>query len=129
MKSIAQCMGEMLEELGIDRAKTNRINDNNLLFRKAICSIWKDKEASDLIFSHTNAFYVRKVDTPRIGIPLGTEYYVCEICVDDALVRSEIDTHKELLTFVLRTQGIEFEELRIISAKGNMLKRHPFKQQ
>lgn len=126
MRGISDCMNELFESMGADKAKLSRIADNNLLYKRAVRSIWKDAEASAMILEHTNAFYMREDDRARKGIPLGQSYPVCEVCVDDPLVRSEIDTHKELLAFILRTEGLEFEEMRIISARRGMRNRHPF---
>lgn len=126
LRGISDCMNELFESMGADTAKLSRIADNNLLYKRAIRSIWKDDEAASMILGHTNAFYLREDDRARKGIPLGTSYPVCEVCVDDPLVRSEIDTHKELLAFILRTEGLKFEDMRIISARGDMRKRHPF---
>ena len=126
MKSIADGMRELLASMGADRPKVDRIQDNNAKYAAAVRSIWKDEDAARLILAHTNAFYVRLDDAPRRGIPLGTSYPVCEVCLDDPLVRSEIDLHQELLAFALRTSGLEFETFRTISSKGDMRKRHPF---
>lgn len=128
MKNIADCLTEAMSSFGAESAKISRIASNNSIFVKSVSLVWKDNEAKKLILDHVNAFYVRLDTKPKIGIPLGQEYTVCEVCVDDSLVRSEIDTHRELLSAVLRNEGLNFEELRIISARGDMRKRHPFKE-
>lgn len=127
MKSIADGMNELLQSMGADIGKLRRINDNNSHYIEAVRSIWKDPEACRMMLDHTNAFYVRMDDKARRGIPLGEEYPVCEVCIDDPLIRSEMDTHKELLAFSLRTNGLSFEELRIIPARGDMRTHHPFR--
>lgn len=127
MKNITDCLDEVMSSMSGEHGKLARIASNNAIFIKAVSSIWKDDEASNLILSHVNAFYVRMDSKAKIGIPLGQEYAVCEVCVDDPLVRSEIDTHREILSAVIQAEGLDFEELRIISARGDMRKRHPFK--
>lgn len=129
MKSISSYIREYLKTLDADSAKIARIAMNNSIYRKAVESIWKDKQASSLILDETNAFYVRNDERLHKGNPEGKPYIVSEICCGDPLVRSELDTHKELLEFALRTNGLTFEELRIIPARRDMRKRHPFREQ
>lgn len=124
---MSECINEFLESMGEDYKKMARINSNNSVYRYAITSIWKDEAASKTILDHTNAFYIRQDTKRRKGPDKDKPYMVCEICTDDPVVRSELDTHKELLALALRTNGLSFEELRLLSAKGNMRKRHPFK--
>ena len=126
VKSIADGLNELLDSLGADAKRLKQINDNNMIYAQAVKSIWKDAEANAIILGHTNAFYIRMDSKPVKGIPLGEEYPVCEICVDDPLVRSELETHKELLAFALRTSGLKFEILKTVSSRGEMRKRHPF---
>ena len=126
VKSLADGLSELLGSMGADAARLRQINDNNSKYANAVRSIWKDPEANRLILAHTNAFYVRLEKKPMKGIPLGEEYPVCEICTDDPVIRSELETHKELLAFALRTSGLEFEKISTISSRGDMRKRHPF---
>lgn len=115
-----------MKSLDIDSAKQMQIALNNTRYREAVKSIWKDAEASRLILDHTNAFYVRIDELPKKGFPADKDYVVCEVCIDDALVRSEVDAHRELLEFALRSNGLTFEEFRIIPARHGMRTRHPF---
>lgn len=115
-----------MESLDADSSKHAQIALNNARYKEAVKAIWKDEEASRLILEHTNAFYVRKDELPKKGFPADEDYIVCEVCVDDALIRSEIDAHRELLEFALRSNGLAFEEFRIIPARHGMRQRHPF---
>lgn len=116
-----------MESLDADSAKLVQIALNNAKYRDAVKSIWKDAEASQLILDHTNAFYVRVDELPKKGFPADADYVVCEVCVDDALVRSELDAHRELLQFALRSNGLSFEEFRIVPSRHGMKSRHPFR--
>lgn len=126
MQSLSHCISELMRSLDADSAKLARIAVNNNHYRSAVCGIWKDKEAADLILGHTNAFYVRECTAPRKGVGETDAYIVAEICVDDPLVRSEIDTHRELLQFALRSNGLSFNELKVVPARRGMKDRHPF---
>lgn len=126
MQSISKYLDEYLKSMDADFAKLVRIARNNDAYAQAVKTVWADHAASDLILAHTNAFYVRRDDRPRRGPHKDDPYIVCEICIDDALVRSEIDTHKELLQIVLHQNGLAFDELRLVPARRGMKKRHPF---
>ena len=115
-----------METLDADSVKLVQIALNNAKYKDAVRSIWKDEDASRLILGHTNAFYVRVDGIPKKGFPKDADYVVCEVCVDDALVRSELDAHRELLQFALRSNGLSFEEFRIIPSRHGMKSRHPF---
>lgn len=116
-----------MRSLDADSAKLARIAVNNNHYRRAVCGIWKDEEAAGMILGHTNAFYVRECSTPRRGAAEPGANVVAEVCVDDPLVRSEIDTHRELLQFALRSNGLSFDELRVVPARRGMKDRHPFR--
>lgn len=95
--------------------------------RAVILRTWRNSpEAAKLILDHTNAFYVRKDDTPRKGPDKDVPRIVCEICTDDSIVRSEIDLKREMLQLDLAYEGLHFDELRIKPAKFGMKSRHPF---
>ncbi len=78
------------------------------------------------LLAHTNAFYIRRDDTPRKGPDKDKPFIVCEVCVDDAMTKSELNMRQELLKLALAAEEIHFDEFRIITAKGGMRSRHPF---
>lgn len=126
MQSLSRLLITLVDELGGDTAKFAAIARNNIAYRMAVKNIWRDEQSRKLIFDHTNAFYIREDKTPRKGTDKDKPYIVCDIVLDDGLVRSEIDTHRELLMAHLLNEGLRFEKINIIPAKGNMRKRHPF---
>lgn len=128
MKSLAGELSKIVSHLDGDAGRFMRIALNNECYRQAVAVVW-DKRAARLILDSTNAFYVRADDSPRKGPDKDKPYIVCEICTQDPMVRSELDTHRELLHLELRKAGLEFEELRIKPARGNMRLRHPFREQ
>ena len=128
LKSLSNCIEQLLDSLDADSAKLAQIAINNSRYKEAVKSIWKDEDASRMILEHTNAFYIRKDELPKKGFSEADDYVVCEVCIDDALIRSEVDAHRELLQFALRSNGLSFEEFRIIASKHGMRKRHPFSQ-
>lgn len=84
------------------------------------------REMAAYLLAHTNAFYIRRDETPRKGPDKDKPYIVCEVCVDDAMAKSEINMRQELIKLALASEGIHFEEFRIITARGGMRSRHPF---
>lgn len=126
MKSLSNCIDQLMKSLDADSAKLVQVALNNAKYKESVRAIWKDEDASRLILEHTNAFYVRVDDSPKKGFPSDKSYVVCEACIDDPLVRSELDTHRELLQFALRSNGLTFEEFRIIPSRHGMRNRHPF---
>ncbi len=126
MQGISKLLTNVVEELGGEVANFAAIARNNIAYRTAVKNIWRDPSSRKLIFEHTNAFYIREDKTPKKGPFKNNPYIVCDIVLDDGLVRSEIDTHRELLMAHLLNEGLEFEKINIIPAKGNMRNRHPF---
>ncbi len=126
MKGIDKILTTVVEELGCDTTNMATIARNNIAYRTAVKNIWRDQASRKLILDHTNAFYIREDKTPKKGPYKDKPYIICDIVLDDGLVRSEIDTHRELLMAHLLNEGLKFEKINIIPAKGNMRKRHPF---
>ncbi len=99
----------------------------NRAYIAAVKKIWKSSDAQNLILEHTNAFYIRKDDRLRIGVDKDKDRILCDIYSDDALIRSELDTHRELFKLTLNKNGYMIDEVRIFPSKRGMLKRHPFR--
>lgn len=126
MGSLAYEIISIMQELDDDIAKHVSIANNKSKFKEVVELIWKDPSANQLILSHINAFYVRKDDRPRIGPDKNKDRYVCEICSDDSLIRSELDTHRELISLELKKRGLVFEEISIKPSRRGMKSKHPF---
>lgn len=128
MRKLAGELSKLIGTLEGDAARFMRIALNNDAYRQAVRTLWGE-EAARFILDSTNAFYVREDTAPRKGPDKDKPYIVCEVCSQDPMVRSELDTHRELLHLELRKRGLAFEELRIIPARGTMRSRHPFREQ
>lgn len=128
MGSLAYEIVSLMQGLGDDANKYLSIASNKAKFKEVVLEIWKDPSAHDLILSHINAFYVRKDERPKKGPAKDEVCYICEICSDDSLIRSELDTHRELIALGLRKRGIEFEDLYIKPSRRGMKDKHPFRQ-
>lgn len=135
MRKLSDCVSEFMDSLSPDHRKIAQAAYNNQKYKNAILGIWKSQEAARLILEKTNAFYVRRDTTKRIkksykenphktGTSSGD--VVCEICLEDSMVLSELDTHREILAFALRSNGLTFDELKLVHSKGPMRERHPF---
>lgn len=79
-----------------------------------------------MVLDHTNAFYVRRDDRPRIGPDADKPFIVGEVCIHDSTVRSEVNARLEMLRGALMDEGIHVDELRIVTSTWGMKKRHPF---
>lgn len=126
MQKLSRLLNKAIEDLGGNPALFATINKNNLIYKNAVEIIWSDKKTSQFILNHTNAVYIIKDKRLKRGPDKHKDHYIAEIVIDDAVVRSEIDTHREMLFFHMLTGGSKFEEIKIIPAKGNMRRRHPF---
>ena len=126
MQPLSKLITKQIGELGGNPALFASITKNNTNYKSAIKKIWRDKRTSEFILSHTNAFYIRKDTRPKKGKDKDKDHYLAEIVIDDAVVRSEVDTHREMIFAHLLNAGVNIEEIKIIPAKGNMRKRHPF---
>lgn len=125
MKPLSYELNKYIASLNGDLKKYFVAAQNNAAYVEAVCLVWSN-DAARLILDHTNAFYIRRDETPKKGPNKDKPYYICEICADDSLVRSELKTHIEILSAVLKSNGMRFEEIKIIPAKFGMKDRHPF---
>ena len=126
MQTLSSLLTRATEELGGEPSKFATIAKNTLAFKSAIKKVWKDTASSQLILEHTNAFYVRQDNRPKKGNAKNEVSYVAEVVIDDPVIRSEIDTHREMIFCHMKIYGLKIDELKIIPAKGNMRKKHPF---
>lgn len=115
-----------MKAYGMDASEIMNASKRNFAYKTAVAHVWKNKDASELILAHTNAFYVREDTAPKKGSYKDRKYILCEICIDDPTVRSEVDNLRGPLELALRANGLSFDELRIIPARRGMRKRHPF---
>lgn len=126
MKDLSQSLSAVIKTLGPEAQQKASIASRNACYIEAIKTVWQNPEASKLVLNHTNAFYIRKDETPRKGPDKDKPYIVCEVVLDDPLVRSEMDNKRGMVEIALRNQGLSFQEFRIIPARLGMRKRHPF---
>lgn len=129
MKSLSSSIESYIKALCPDADKLISSTRRNGSYIEAVKRVWKNPEASKLILDHTNAFYVRADDRPKKGIYKDKPYIICEICIDDPAIRSEVDVRRELLMLALRECGLTFEELHIKPARRSMRERHPFREE
>lgn len=126
MGTLAYEISSLIGGLDDDAAKYISIASNKARFKEVIFEIWKEDSARKLILSHINAFYVRKDERPKTGPDKNKIHYICEIYSDDSLIRSELDTHKELISIGLKVRGVEFEDICIKPSRRGMKTKHPF---
>ncbi len=126
MQSFAKCLGSLVGSLGPEGEKAVSVAQANAAYVKAVREVWKAETARRMILDHTNAFYIRRDDTPRKGPKKDEPYIVCEVCMDEPLLRTEMDARKEMVALQLMQQGLRFNEIRVIPARRGMRQRHPF---
>ena len=127
MKKLSSSIESYIRALCPDADKLIASTKRNAIYVEGIRTVWKDELAAKMILEHTNAFYIREDDRPKKGIFKDRPYILCEICIDDPAIRSEVDTRRELLTLALKKSGLSFDELIIKPARRGMRDRHPFK--
>lgn len=108
-------------------AKKLSVAQNYAAFEKAVKYVWRENEwAAHFVLAHVNAFYVTKEDKPVRKKYRDSTWIIGTICVDDGMVRADLDARQELLKLALMSEGIHFDELRLLPSKFDMKKRHPF---
>ncbi len=127
MKKLSSSIESYIRALCPDADKLIASTRRNAIYVEGIRTVWKDELAAKMILEHTNAFYIREDDRPKKGMFKDRPYILCEICIDDPAIRSEVDTRRELLTLALKKSGLSFDELIIKPARRGMRDRHPFK--
>lgn len=127
MKKLSSSIESYIRALCPDADKLIASTKRNAIYVEGIRTVWKDELAAKMILEHTNAFYIREDDRPKKGMFKDRPYILCEICIDDPAIRSEVDTRRELLTLALKKSGLSFDELIIKPARRGMRDRHPFK--
>ncbi|MCI9128793.1 MAG: hypothetical protein HFJ65_00510 [Eggerthellaceae bacterium] len=126
MRNLSSSLDSLVTDLIPDADSALKVRSNNSAYVAAVREVWSSEVAARLVLDHTNAFYVRKDETPRKGPDKDKPYIVCEVCLDEPLIRSEMDARREMVSLALMKQGLRFDELRIIPARRGMRKRHPF---
>lgn len=127
MQSFSHCLGSLVKSLSPEGQKAVSVAQINAAYVKAVRQIWKTDAAQRMILDHTNAFYIRRDDTPRKGPKKNDPYILCEVCMDEPLLRSEMDARKEMVALELAKSGLRFNEIRVIPARRGMRQRHPFR--
>lgn len=119
----------VLSGLSADASRLVRINQMRQTFARAVAKIFSgNPDAVRLVLEHINAVYLREDTAPRKGPGKDEPYLVCEIYSDSAMVRSELDNWRQLLTLELLERGFVFEEMRIFPSKMGMKERHPYEK-
>ncbi len=127
MPSIATELNRFAQQLNLDSDSDLELEQINKAFIHAIESTCKDNAGmAKEILKHTNGFYIQKDDTPKKGSQKNQSFLVCGICIDDPLVRSEVNLRREMIQYDLIGQGYNVDEIRIIPAKRGMKQRHPY---
>lgn len=114
------------------------------LRRARVHRLWEEtvhavfKEAASLVLDHTNAVYVmsaekgnavRRFDRPASDTQgFASAGNVLVVCLDDSMVRSELDNRQELVKMKFREKGEPVEALKIVPSIRDMKQRHPFRK-
>lgn len=114
------------------------------LRRARVHRLWEEtvhavfKEAAHLVLDHTNAVYimsaekgnaVRRFDRPASDTQgFASTGNVLVVCLDDSMVRSELDNRQELVKMKFREKGEPVEVLKIVPSIRDMKQRHPFRK-
>lgn len=127
MPSLSKGMQGFMASLGPEAARAMRVQQIRDRYKAAVQRAWSDSpEAARLVLAHTNGMYVAKDERRRTGPDKHKDRIVFDVYLDDAVVRTEFDARQQMLALALRQEGMSFDELRILHAKGDMRHRHAF---
>lgn len=117
---------------------------SHALRRARVHRLWEEvvravfREAAPLVLDHTNAVYimsaekgnaVRRFDRPASDTQgFASVGNVLVVCLDDSMVRSELDNRQELVKMKFREKGEPVEALKIVPSIRDMKQRHPFRK-
>lgn len=117
----------LLQHLDADYAKHRRVEQYKDAYARAVESICRgDGDMAAFVLSHTNGVYLRADGAPRKGRGGEERSVLCEIYIDDPLVRSELNSYREQLRIEMSYRGVTSDELRILPSRFGMKERHPF---
>ena len=95
LRNLSSSLDSLVTDLIPDADSALKVRSNNSAYVAAVREVWSSEVAARLVLDHTNAFYVRKDETPRKGPDKDKPYIVCEVCLDEPLIRSEMDARRE----------------------------------
>ncbi len=129
MNSIGTELAQATGEMNKGFKKQLRISQNNSAYVDAVrSSCGENPDMANLIYEHTNAFYIKKDESPHKGSQKNESIYICELYIDDPIVRSEINMRREMLRLNLLIEGVDVDDIRIMASKMGMRERHPFRK-
>ena len=127
MPQLSSGVQGFLTSLGLEAAKHMRHQQIRERYKAAVQRVWADSsEAARLVLAHTNGMYVQKDERLRTGPHKHKDRIIFGVYLDDAVVRTEFDARQQMLVMALHQEGMSFDELRILHAKGDMRHRHAF---
>ncbi|MEC4295398.1 hypothetical protein [Adlercreutzia shanghongiae] len=127
MQSLSTGLNALTDRLGPKAAAALKRSRNKERYRAAVERAWRGRpEVARLVLMHTNGIYIAKDERPRKGPDRDRDILVFGIYLDDAMVRTEVDSWQSVLLTALRQEGLSVEELRFMPAKWDMRQRRLF---
>ncbi|MCI2241960.1 hypothetical protein [Adlercreutzia faecimuris] len=118
-----------LAQANPELAKKLRVSGYYSALERAVKKVWKEDEfAAHYVLAHINAFYITTDTAPVKKKYRDQHWAICTICIDDSLIRGDVDARQGLLKLALANEGIHFDELRLLPSKFDMKTRHPFQE-
>lgn len=127
MANLGDVMRRVVDDSIPNGAYALKVARYRAAYLRAVRATWSHSAAAaEMVLDHTNAFYVRRDDRPRIGPDADKPYIVGEVCIHDSTVRSEVNARLEMLKGALMDEGVDVDDLRIVTSTWGMKRRHPF---
>lgn len=104
-----------------------RIARNNAAFARSVRRVWADNPAAaTFILVHVNSLYIKREDAHQAAVRGSASYGCLGVYLDDPMARAELNARREALVAVCRTEGLDFDEIRIHASARAMRDRRAF---
>lgn len=127
MRSVGSDIAAFLAKTQDTGGLALRIARNNAAFARSVRRTWADNPAAaTFILAHVNSLYVKREDARQAPVRGRGSYAYLGVYLDDSMARAELNARRETLAAVCRTEGLDFDEIRIHASARAMRDRRAF---
>lgn len=127
MRSIGSDIATILAKSRVSGGLALRVARNNAAFARSVRRTWADNPAAaTFILAHVSSLYFKR-ESPEAAAVRGAGSYGClGVYLDDPMARAELNARREILSTACRSEGLDFDELRIHASVRSMRDRRAF---
>lgn len=127
MRSIGSDIATFLAKSQVSGGLALRIARNNAAFARSVRRTWADNPAAaTFILSHVNSLYFKRESAEVAAVRGAASYGYLGVYMDDSMARAELNARREILVTACRSEGLDFDELRIHASTRAMRDRRAF---